>query len=342
MGPFDTVVLAKVVESLDQPSSHLLQTYFPLVQTSESEEIYFDILNDKPRITPFVHPTRAGEIVDGLGYTTKSFKPAYAKDKRIFKPNAALRRNAGETIGGSLTPSQRMEANIRVTLEDQLKMLTRRENVMASEALRLGTVTVTGDGYPQVVVNFGRDASLIKTLAGASRWGQAGIKPLDNLETWIGEIQTLSGAVSADITMDPLAFRLFRADADVQKLLDIRRGTNNTLSAEPVVRGQGEDKARYVGSIGVMNFWVYQDTYVDDNGTTQKMIPDNTVIIGGGGLEGTRGYGVILDEQANISAQRYFVKSWLEQDPALRIMLLQSAPLVFPYRANASLCATVN
>ena len=37
----------------------------------------------------------------------------------------------------------------------------------------------------------------------------------------------------------------------------------------------------------------------------------------------------------------YFSKSWVEEDPAVRYLMLQSAPLVVPYRVNASLCAKV-
>ena len=59
------------------------------------------------------------------------------------------------------------------------------------------------------------------------------------------------------------------------------------------------------------------------------------------GLEGTRCYGAIHDEKANWTAHRYFTKSWVEEDPSVRWLLLQSAPLVVPYRPNASFCATI-
>jgi len=56
MDIFSTHVLSKVVENLPTPSSFLLDTFFPNVQTSEKEEIYFDVTDSKPRITPFVSP----------------------------------------------------------------------------------------------------------------------------------------------------------------------------------------------------------------------------------------------------------------------------------------------
>lgn len=130
------------------------------------------------------------------GYETKSFKPAYVKDKRQFKPDAPLKRSIGETIGGSLSPQQRREAAVNRSLMNQLDNLTRREEVMAAEALRLGQVTVTGDNYPTQVVSYQRDAALTITLTGGNRWGQAGIKPLDLIEDWATLVQSKSGAAA--------------------------------------------------------------------------------------------------------------------------------------------------
>ena len=49
MDIFSTNVLAKVVERLHTPSSFLLDTFFPNVQTSDKEEIFFDVTDSKPR-----------------------------------------------------------------------------------------------------------------------------------------------------------------------------------------------------------------------------------------------------------------------------------------------------
>lgn len=126
-------MLAKVVENLPTPSSFLLDTFFPNIQTSEKEEIFFDVTDSKPRITPFVSPLLPGKVVNGNGYQTKSFKPAYVKDKRRFDANIPFKRMAGETIGGNLSNAQRYERALATTLQDQLDNLTRREEVMAAE-----------------------------------------------------------------------------------------------------------------------------------------------------------------------------------------------------------------
>ena len=341
MDIFSTQVLSKVVERLHTPPSFLLDTFFPNVQTSDKEEIFFDVTDSKPRISPFVSPLFPGKVVDGTGYQTKSFKPAYVKDKRRFDANIPYKRVAGETIGGSLSPSQRYERALATHLKDQLDNLTRREEVMAAEILRTGKVIVSGDGYPTQTVDFGRDGDLTKVLTGTATWESSGVNPVDNIEDWAIAVQDKSGVVAKTVVMDPAAWKIFRSNEIVQKYLDIRRGTNNSISIDPVLRYE-DNKARHVGSIGDFDIWVYNDTYVDDKGVTTKLLPEKTVLLGSrDGLEGTRCYGAIHDEKANWTASRYFTKSWIEEDPSVRWLLLQSAPLVVPYRPNASLCVTV-
>lgn len=341
MDIFSTQVLSKVVERLRTPPSFLLDTFFPNVQTSDKEEILFDVTDSKPRISPFVSPLLPGKVVDSGGYRTKSFKPAYVKDKRRFDANIPYKRVAGETIGCSLSPSQRYERALATALTDQLDNLTRREEVMAAEILRTGKVVVSGDGYPAQTVDFGRDSELTKALSGSATWESSGVNPLDNLEDWAITIQDKSGVVAKTVVMDPKAWKVFRSNATVQKYLDIRRGTSNSLNIDPSIRSE-DVKARYVGAIGDFDIYVYNDTYINDNGETAKLLPDKTVLLGSkDGLEGTRCYGAIHDEKANWTATRYFTKSWLEEDPSVRWLLLQSAPLVVPYRPNASMCVTI-
>jgi len=342
MDIFSTFVLNRVVENLERPASYLLDTFFGDVQTEDSEDIHFDIDRSRPRLAPFVSPLVAGKVVDEDGYETKSFRPAYVKDKRRFDPSRPLKRRMGEMIGGSLTPMQRREAALNRSLADQLERLTRREEVMASEILRTGRVTVEGDNYPTVVVDFQRSASLTIQLTGATRWGEVGINVLNDVEDWAGIIQNESGAAARRVTMDPLAWRVFKNDPEVLRQLDVRRGTNISITTDPMIRGQGREKARYMGSIGDFDFHVYNDIYVDDDGVDTQLLPPFTVLMGSeDSLEGCRCYGVIQDEKANYKAERFFTKSWLEEDPPLRWLLMQSAPLVVPYRPNASFCATI-
>lgn len=336
MDVFSTGVLARVVAELPRPAPFILNSFFRSIQTETSEDIHFDVDSGKRRLSPFVAPIVAGKLVESKGFKTSTFRPAYIKDKRIFDGNRPFKRVIGERIGGELSPAQRMQVLLATDLQDQLDMLTRRLEVMAVEALRTGAVTVKGDQYPETLVDFGRDAALKVALTTTARWGETGVDPLANLETWSMLVTQKSGAAATTVIMDVKAWQLFSASAKVQQLLDRFRGTD---VLEPTVSGEG---GRYMGNIGTFDIWVYAGWYDDpETGLLTPYLPDNTVIITSPELEGTQAFGAIRDEEAGFQALPFFTKSWIEKDPAVRILLMQSAPLPVPYRVNAAMSATV-
>lgn len=336
MDIFTTGVLRRVVAELPPPQPFILNSFFAQEQRETGEEIHFDVDTGRRRIAPFVSPIVAGQVVASRGFRTDTFKPAYIKDKRVFDGNRPLKRAMGERIGGELSPAARMQAIMASELQDQIDMLTRRMEVMAVEALRTGKVTVTGELYPTVEVNFGRDAALTKALTLTARWGESGVSPLDDVQAWSLLVTEKSGATANTVIMDLKAWQLFSADAKVQKLLDRFRGADQL---NPTVTGEG---GRYMGNVGDFDIWVYTGWYENPtNGQLTPYLPDYTVIVTGPNLEGVRAFGAIRDEEAGFQALPYFAKSWVEKDPAVRYLLMQSAPLMVPYRVNAALCATV-
>lgn len=339
MDIFNTGVLRRVVELKTETPAFFLGMFFGEIQAEDTEEIHFDIDESKPRITPFVSPLVAGKVVEQQGFRTGTFKPAYAKDKRIFQPNGPLKRAIGEQIGGTLNPMQRRQLRLSREITDQLRMLTMREEVMAAEVLRTSKVTVSGEGFETKVVDFGRDPALTVTLTSTDRWTDGGGDPVGDLEAWAGLTQDKGGRPATNVVLEPTAWKHMRQNEEVQKLLDTRRGSKSEAELGPLA-----GKVRYIGQIGDFSLWVYQDNYIDDTGAAKKLLEVGDVILvapGPDGIAGVRAYGAIEDEAAGYKAIRYFIKSWLEQDPAVRFLLLQSAPLVFPYRPNASLAAKV-
>lgn len=342
MDIYTTATLNRVVQALRAPSSFILDVFFPEEQRHLTEEIHFDVDDDKPRLAPFVHPLVEGQVVQSKGYQTNVFKPAYTKDKRVHQPDRALKRMIGEQIGGSMSPEQRRAANLRRDLEDQLQSLTRRQAVMGSEILRTGKATVKGDKYPEKVVDFGRHADLTETLLTTARWGESGVSPVDDLETWIQLVQDTSGATPNVILMDTKSWKLLKADSKFKDSIDVRRGGSSSAELGLIVPDRNT-RARWVANSGDMQIWVYNEKYIDpDDGTTKSILPDHTVIIADTiALEGARAFGAILDERAGLQALPFFSKSWLVEDPAVRYLMMQSAPLPVPYRPNATFCATV-
>lgn len=345
---FSTQALSRVVTDLNVPAYHLTGTYFMEEEFHSTEEIWFDVEKNPPRIMAFVHPDVPAGATDQTGYETKSFKPAYAKDLRTFKGNAPLKRQPGEPFGGGMSPAGRIQALVARALADQRMMLNQRMEVMVSEALRLGQITVVGENYPLTVVNFSRDPALTVALAGAARWSETTATPVDDIENWAELVLQLSGAVVTRIDMAPDAWKALRAHQDVKDLLETRRGSSSAAETGPIARGQGAAKARYVGTLGTFDLYTYQDSYFDpaddpETDTARNVMPSGQVIMAAsdGNLMGVQAFGAIQDDDAGYAAQGFFAKSWVPKNPGRRVILAQSAPLPVMYRPNASLGATV-
>lgn len=344
MNIYDIGYLNGVVQSLKRTPAFLLNTFFMEVVNAPEDTVFFDVEVDgtKRRLAPVVHPLVPGKLVESRGYETKSIKPAYIKDLRVHDATRPFKRMAGEQIGTgqNMTPQQRRELAIRMDLRDQVDMLTRRMEVWASQILRTGTLSLSmqmPDGTEKpITLNFGRHADLTINLGSGTYWGEAGVKPITDLEDWALDVLQKSGSSVRTIVMDPSAWQVFRETSALEKKLDLRRVQSGVIDL-----GMIPDHVQYKGNDGTFDYWVYADWYLADGASTETpMLPKGTVL-GIGDIMGVRHFGAIKDEEAGFQALEYFSKSWLKQDPSVRNLLMQSAPVLAPYRPNAGFCANV-
>lgn len=85
----------------------------------------------------------------------------------------------------------------------------------------------------------------------------------------------------------------------------------------------------YYGDLAIV---VAKTSYVADNGTEKRYLPEGTLVLGNMAAEGIRCYGAIQDSQAlaeGIVAATRYPKHWLTVgDPANEYTMTQSAPLM--------------
>jgi hypothetical protein len=339
---YDTNALVQVVQNLKVSQTFLLNNFFPNIVASDTEYVSIDVDIGKRRMAPFVSPLVEGKLVESRRFQTNTFKPAYIKDKRAPDLRKPIRRMIGERIGGGeLTGAERMAANVQFEMEDQIDVLNRRLEWMAAQALLTGTVTITGDGFPSTLVDFGRDAALTVALTGTAMWDNAANtkNPTDNIEEWQNLILKKSGGVCTDIVFTVTPWNKFLSDDKVRQAIWYPgNGQGNTINiGSEIQRG-----AIFKGMWGQYRLWVYNDWYVDDaTGQEKPMIPDGALVMTGSDLQGTQAFGSILDPKFNYGALPYAPKMWAQDDPAQLFLMMQSAPIVIPSRVNACLAATV-
>lgn len=347
MNIFDTATLVGVVPNLMTAQNWLLDRYFRNVVTSDTEFVSIDVDVGLRRMAPFCSPLVEGRMVESRRYQTNTFKPAYIKDKRVPDLRKPVRRQIGERIGGEYTAAEREMLNIQFEMEDQIDNLNRRQEWMAASALVNGTVTIEGDGFETTIVYFGRDSELTVVLSGSDKWplsvpaGQTNTKPSDDIEEWQTRILQKSGSVPTDLVFTNKSWRAFRLDTTIKDnaiTFPALSPFGNQVNAGPQI----EKGAVYKGRWGNFDLWLYNDWFINPlNNQEEPMIPDGAVLMTGAELMGTRAYGMIIDPAFNYGPMAYAPKTWLEHDPAQRILLMQSAPIVIPSRVNAALCATV-
>ncbi|MEJ1409377.1 MAG: major capsid protein [Candidatus Sedimenticola sp. (ex Thyasira tokunagai)] len=335
MNPYDTDTLLGVVRELDPFDPFLLNMFFQEEVNFDTAKIDFDQVAEDTTLAPFVSPLVAGKANKAAGGELRSFKPAYVKPKDIVDPERILKRRPGEAIGGAMSAGARRDAIITDILDTQRKKVLRRKEWMAAQALLTGKVTVEGNDYPSVEVDFQRDAENTIALIGNDVWSDTtNAKPLEQIEDW----NDLSEAPITDLVMDSGAYKLLIKFQDVKDLLNTRRGDSSDIKLGP-----GNDKwVQFKGYLGDYRVWVYKGYYTDDIGAKQSFIPVNTVIAVSAAVDGVRAHGAILDREAGYQALPLFPKNWGQEDPSVEYVMSQSAPLMIPARPNASLAITVD
>lgn len=342
---FDTAKLVQVVPNLKRPSKFLLDTFFPNIVEADTEEIAIDVEIGIRRMAPFVSPLVRGRLVEARPIQTDRFKPAYIKDKRAPDLRRPIRRTIGERIGGDLTAAEREMINLNYEMEDQIDMIDRRLEWMAASVLQSGTVVIVGEGFPAVTVDFGRDPRLTIMLSGSSRWGatldaQGRDTIIDGqLTSWQALILQLSGGSATDIVFTNKAWGLFKNASTVFGTIQqpVLQNQGNAITVGTQVQRGGV----FMGTWGMYRLWLYNEFFVDENNVEQAMLPDGYILMSGPDMMGTRAFGMIIDPKFNYQPMAYAPKTWIEEDPAQRYLMMQSPPLVIPSRVNAALAVKV-
>jgi hypothetical protein len=346
MDIYSTAALVGVVPNLKLSQNWLLDSFFPNIVESDKEAVAIDVDVGLRRMAPFVSPLVAGKLVESRRMQTNEFKPAYIKDKRAPDLRKPVRRQIGERVGGELSAGEREMINLQLEMADQIDILNRRLEWMASSALCTGTVTIKGDGFPPTLIDFQRDPALTIALSSGARWTPANIaaetaSPTTDLDNWATLVLKKSGAVVTDVVFTTKSWQAFTKDPVLKTAnwYPGQGGAGNSIQLGTQVQRGAVSK----GVWGQYRLWLYNDWYIDpEDGVEKPMIPDGGVVLTGPDLQGTRAFGAIMDPDFNYGAMAYAPKSWVEKDPAQRLVLMQSSPVVIPSRANGALFAQVN
>lgn len=338
---YDTHTLMEVQEHLDPMPSFWLDLAFNQEMRFDSEWIDLEKIEGHRTLAPLVIPTAEGVPIYKRAAEAKRFRAAYLKPKDPLTPDRAIKRRPGEALGGSASMQAREDAIMADILGTHRGAIERRWEVMAAKAIIDGQVTLSGEDYPEQLIDFQRAAGHTITLAGGSGWNEAGADIIGNLNSWreLARRAKFGGRLDTLVLGKNVASH-FTKDADVRELLDTQtRGTEgNTFN----IGVRSMEEVEYLGRFdGGLDVWVYSGYYEDNDGNQVDIMDPDSIVMVGPGVNGHRCFGAIMDRKAGYQAAAMFPKMWEQEDPAGLWLMTQSAPLMVPMKPNCTLKAKV-
>ncbi|TPI86356.1 major capsid protein [Mesorhizobium sp. B2-8-9] len=342
----------------DPIPSFWLDSFFSTPFYSGDREIKFAELPAADRkLAPFVLPTEQGKpIMNYKGETVTAFMPGYVKvkdpvravDARTIKPSEILRN-------GGTPPSieQRFDARVAEVTAYHRRAIQMRNAYMAAQAAIDAKVTVKydrdqGSQYPEVTIDYGRDANL-NVMLSTTFWDDAAYDIIGDLNDWSNLMYTtkFGGRPNRMII-----------GADVVPCIQKNNGIRALLSTQ-IRGGEGtqmklgllnvDTPYSYVATIGgvgqSIEIWTYRDQVEDRDGTLVELLDPKDVLLLAPGYRGVQAYGAIYNAKAMQGGQAVstdvFPSMWLENDPADYVLMHESAPLPVNLTPNKALKATV-
>lgn len=344
---FDLATLLEI-RSRQESIPRFWANFFTRQINFETPYIDFERVNRRyKKLAPFVAPNVQGRVIKTQGSTMERFSPAYVKIKSAIDANKVIVRQVGEMPYQPMSNEARRNAVIAEETREHKSRMDNREEWLAARAIIDGSVTIEGEDYPAVSVDFNRDAALTTALVGAAQWDETTATPLANLKNLRAIAWRKSGVAIRDLIFGQDAWDLFVARLALSapttgNLLDTNfRGSESDISRI----SDGFDGVEFMGRIagregqGAFNCYVYTGYYEQDDGAggvEEVAMMDPLRVVGVGSIDGVRCYGAIQDARAGYRALPTFMKMWEENDPSVEYLLSQSAPLFVPGEPNAS------
>ena len=334
MNIFDTRTMLEVLRVGKPANTFLRDRYFSNIKTFTTRKIDIDIVKGKRRLAPFVAPKIGGKTVERDGYTTDSFEAPEVSPDMVTTAEDFIHRAPGQTIYGAEDPNQRAAMQLSEDLAELDRMISRREEAMAAEALFAGQVTVKGEGYDEVIRYWPTTPAdqPYEALAGNAVWDQDG-NPIKDLREKRRAVIQSSGVTPTEVIMGTQALEAFLAKLEDAKVaLDYRRVDLGQIRPEHLPNG-----VTYWGRLldSAVDIYSYDEWYLDDSGVEQPMVPEDSILIGSPNARTTMAYGLVTlmrgggDNAApEFFAERRVPDSWTQRkNPAGRIVQIKSKPL---------------
>lgn len=290
----DTYELMSVLENIKEPSTFLVDTFFPNAAYTATDYFYIEYRESHRSLAPYIVKDSGGVNIARGGskiyrYTVPQFGP-----KRIITIDDIRKRAFGEQfIYSKMQPHERAAQMQAQDLVELLRLHANRKNKIAADILTTGKTNLKAyadDGRVTAdeTIDFEWDGLITPTVD----WDDPDATIYDDLYAVSERIQDRSGMIPTLAIAGKNVEKYLINNKQLKEWFAIPNRENLTmLSFSPRFTSP---QARFIGYISALNLEIigYYETYRDDDGTIKPFIPDNCMIICNPNL-GTIYYGLI-------------------------------------------------
>jgi len=254
----DTFTLMQAMDRMKQPSSFLVDTFFPVVPaTAVTSKIAVEYRKGARKLAPFVIPGGNGVNTSRIGSKIDFYEPPMMGPRRVLGVDELMQRSFGEDIYSTKTPEQRANEILARDLVDLQNMVVNRKNKMAADILLTGQCQI--DGY-------GADGKVTKTdvlkfedwtqkLEPTTKWDQANADIYGDLAEMSNSIQENAGIVPDVAICGKNIMNYILGNEAIMKYIAIPNANNlSMMSFQPRLRAP---QIMYIGTIMSLNLELY-------------------------------------------------------------------------------------
>ncbi|MDL2158652.1 major capsid protein [Escherichia coli] len=328
MGLFTTRQLLGYTEQKVKFRALFLELFFRRTVNFHTEEVMLDKITGKTPVAAYVSPIVEGKVLRHRGGETRVLRPGYVKPKHEFNYQQAVERLPGEDPAQLNDPAYRRLRIITDNLKQEEHAIVQVEEMQAVNAVLYGKYTMEGDQFEKIEVDFGRSTKNNIIQGSGKEWSKQDRDTFDPTYDIDLFCDQASGLVNIAI-MDGTVWRLLNGFKLFREKMDTRRGSNSQLETTVKDLGAVVSFKGYYGDLAIV---VAKTSYVAEDGTEKRYLPEGTLVLGNTAAEGIRCYGAIKDAQAlseGVVASSRYPKHWLTVgDPSCEFTMTQSAPLM--------------
>lgn len=348
---YDTHTLLMAVQKLTPAARFLRDRYFPTHDATDifsTTDVLVEYKDGTKKLAPFVAPRKGGVAVLRNGYNMERYTPPFIAPKRALSIDDLAHRGFGEALYTQLTPEQRQQALLLKDAEELAELITRREEAMAAETMltngcvmkHIADDVAEGD---EMEIRFYEGEVNPAQYTPTVGWDETGAKIIADLGAMARQL-TGKGLAATDLVCSPDVADTIINNAEVQKLLDLRRYEFGDVKPEELPAG-AVLMARLNVNGRIINVISYDETYTDDAGNDQLYIPSGKCILTAPGAGRTL-YGAVnqveqSDGQFHTYAGRRVPKYLSNAEGNTRSLTLSSRPLLIPNNKNPFIVAEV-